>query len=107
MVQGARQDQVSLILGWVRGGESSDDGGLEAARLMFRTEAESPLELSLVGVTSGRHGLTIYNSPHRELADSWDTGPMTENRLLEYGERGICGAAVAGGARFCISSMDE
>ena len=80
---------------------------MEAARLLFRPEAESPSELSLFGGTKGKHGLTIYNSPNSKLADSGDTGPLLKIRLLEEGGRGICGAAVYGGIRFCISSMNE
>ena len=68
---------------------------------------ESPLELSSVEGTRGMNGLTIYNNPNSNLANSWDTGPLLEIRLLEGGGRGICGAAVYGGIRFCISSMNE
>ena len=60
-----------------------------------------------MGRTSGRHGLTIDNSPNSKLSDSGDTGPLLEISILEEGGRGICGSVVAGGARFCISSLDE
>ena len=37
--------------------ESSGYGGLEAARLLFRLDVESPLEMPLVGGTRVHHGL--------------------------------------------------
>ena len=57
--------------------------------------------------TMVQQGLIIKNSPNSELSDSGDTGPLLEIRLLEEGVSGICGAAVAGGERFCMLSMDE
>ena len=80
---------------------------MEAARSLLRPESDSPSELSLVGGTSGRHGLTIENYQNSELADSGNTGPLIEIRLLEEGGKGTCGAAVAGRARFFISYMYE
>ena len=68
---------------------------------------ESPLEMSLVGGTRGQNGLTINISPNRELADSGDTSPLLEIRLLEEGGSVICVSAVADMARFFKSYMDE
>ena len=78
------------------GDEYSVNGVLEAYISLFRPEVESPSELSLIGGTRGRHGLTIYNYPNSELSDSGNTGPLLEIRLLEEGGREICGAAVSG-----------
>ena len=75
--------------------------------MLFRLDVESPSELSLLGGTRGKHGLTINNYLNRELAESGDTGPLLEIRLLEEGGSRICGSAVDGGARFCMSYMDE
>ena len=61
---------------------------------------ESPSELSLLGGTRVRHGLNMYIYPNSELADSGDTGPLLEIRLLEEGGSGICVDAVAGRSRF-------
>ena len=74
---------------------------------MFWPDAGSPSELSLVGGRRGSHGLTINNSPNSDLSDSGETGLLLEIRILEEGERRICGAAVAGGAMFCMSYMGE
>ena len=41
------------------------------------------------------------------LFRSRDKGPLLEICLLEGGGSGIYGAAVVGGERFCMSSMDE
>ena len=63
--------------------------------------------MSLVGVTRGQKYLIINNSPNSELADSRDTGPLLEIRILgEIGSE-ICGSIVVGVARFCMASMDE
>ena len=59
-----------------------------------------------MGRNRGRHGLTIDNYPNSELSDSGNTGPLLEIRLLEEGGSVICGAAVDGGASFCMSYMD-
>ena len=67
---------------------------------------ESSSEMSLVGGTRGKKVLIINNPPDREFADSGDTCPLLEISLLEEGVSGIFGAAVAGGARFFMSSMD-
>ena len=68
---------------WVQGGGgSSGDGGVDAACLLFRTEAEYSSELSLVGETRERHGLTINNSPNIKLDDSENTGMLPEIRFL-------------------------
>ena len=69
---------------------------------MFTPDVDSPLEMSFLGGTRGQKGLIINNSPNRKLYDSGDTGPLLEIRLIEEGRRGIGGAAVAGGERFCI-----
>ena len=63
--------------GVVTGGEDeySGDGGVGEACSLFRTDAEYPSEMSLVGETRVRHGLTIYNSLNSELAKSGDTDP--------------------------------
>ena len=63
--------------------------------------------MSLVGGTRGQQGLIINNYPNRELTDSGDTDYLLESCLLEEGGSGICGSAVAGRARFFLSSMDE
>ena len=60
-----------------------------------------------MGGTRGKKELIIDNSPNIKLADSGDTGLLIEIRLLDEGGNGIYGSAVAGGARFCMSSMDE
>ena len=57
--------------------------------------------MSLVGGNRGQQGLIKNNSPNNKLADSGDTGPMIEGGIE------ICGSAVAGGASFCLSYMDE
>ena len=67
----------------------------------------SSQERQFWGRNRGRHGLTIDNSPNRDFANSEDTGPLIEILFLEEGRRGICGSAVAGGERFCMSCMDE
>ena len=73
-------------MGWVRGGgvdAYSGDGGLEPARLLFTTGAESLLEVSLVVGTRVKKELIINNSPNSELADSRDTGPLLEISFME------------------------
>ena len=60
-----------------------------------------------MGGTREKKGLIVNNSPTSEISDSRDTGPLLEIRMLEEGGIGICGAAVAGWARFSMSSMDE
>ena len=96
----ARPGKFSFGVGTGGEGESSGDGGLDVSRLLFRMEAESPSELLLVVGTSRRHGSTIDNYPNSKLSDSEDTGPLLEISLLEEGRRGVCGASVAGRARF-------
>ena len=89
------------------GDKYSGDGGLEAACSLFKPDAESPSELSLLGGTSGRHGLTIDNSPNRKLSNRGDAGLLLGIRLLEKYVKGICGAAVASRESFFMSSMDN
>ena len=75
---------------------------MQADRLLFRPDVESPSELLLLGGTRVMHELTIDNTPNTKLVVSRDTGPLLEIRLLEEGGRGISGAAVTGGERFCM-----
>ena len=80
---------------------------MDAACLLFRTEAEYSSELSLVGETRERHGLTINNSPNSKLDDSGNTGMLPEIRFFKEIGSEICVSAVTGGARFGMLSMDE
>ena len=41
--------------------------------------------MSLLGGTREKKGSIINNSPNSKLADSGDTGPLLEIRLLEEG----------------------
>ena len=61
-----------------------------------------------MGGTRVIHGLTMDNSPNSELANSWYTGPLLKIIFLEEVGRGVCGSAVAKGARFaCHLWMNE
>ena len=60
-----------------------------------------------MGRNRGRHGLTIDNSPNSNLANSADTGPLLKICFWDEGGRRMCGSAVAGGAWFCMSYMDD
>ena len=73
---------------------------------MFKPDVESPSEMSLVVGTRGKQGLILNNYPNSELSDSGDTVSLLKIRLLEEGGSVICGAAVDGGASFCMSYMD-
>ena len=75
--------------------------------MLFRPDAESPSEMALVGGNRRHHGLNINNSPNIKIYNIGDTGPLLGICVLEEGVSGICGASVAGGARFCVLSMDE
>ena len=75
--------------------------------MLFRPYLESPSEMSLVGGTRGHKSLIINNSPDIKLSVSRDTGLVLKISLLGEGGSGIFGAAVAGRARFCMSSMHE
>ena len=68
--------------------------------MLFRTDSESILEMSLVGGTRNQKESIINNSPNSELVDSGKTCLMIEICLLEEGRSGICEATVAGGERF-------
>ena len=65
-------------LGKRGGGESSGNGDVQVACLLFRLEEESTSELFFVGRNRERHGLTTDNSPNRDIANSEDTGPLLE-----------------------------
>ena len=60
-----------------------------------------------MGGTRGEKGLILNNYPTSDLSDSEYTGLLIDICLLEEGGSGICGAAVAEGARFCMPSMYE
>ena len=70
--------------------------------MLFRPDAESLSEMSLVGGARGHHELTVNNSPNSELCDSRETGTLLEICLMEEGGSGICGAAMADRERFCM-----
>ena len=91
------------------GGGDGSSGyiGLEASKLVLRQCAESRSDMSLLGGTRETKKLTINNHSNSKLADSGDTGPLLETSFLKEAGSGICGAAMAGGERFCMSSMDE
>ena len=80
---------------------------MEASCSFFSPEAESLLGMSLLGGTRRHQGFIINHSLNSKLAGIQETVPLLEIRLLEKGGSVICEAPVAGGARFCMSSMDE